>query len=245
MYPRLFRIGPVTVPTFGVVAALGLVAAILLAARGARSMRISEDSVWTLCMVMAGGTLVLSRLIIIAQVPRSFLHYPLYILTLPSVTRYGLLAALGSGLAYILVKRMPLLRTADALGPALLLFQAFLHLGSLFAGDDLGSPTHGWMGRLVRGDTGYHPVALYSALLSALAALAASAWLHRETRPGQTFGLTLALAAGIRFFIDQLRPDYVLPEALLGFLRVDQVILIGLTVVGLGFFLQRKPRDAQ
>ncbi len=231
-------------PTFGVVAALGLVAAILLAARGARVMRISEDAVWNLCMVTAAGTLLLSRLIIIAQVPRSFLHYPLYILSLPTVTRYGLLAALLSALAYALWKRLPMLRTADAVAPAALLLQGFLHLGSLFAGDDLGAPSHSWLGRLVPGDPGYHPVALYSAFLSFAAAVLASAWLGRETQAGETAGLVLALAALIRFFVDQMRPDYVLPDTMAGFLRIDQTVLIALAAAGLCFFFRRAPRHA-
>ncbi len=245
MHPHLFRIGPVTVPTFGVVAALGLVAAVLLAARGARIMRISEDAVWNLCLFTAAGTLLLSRLIIVAQVPRAFLHYPLYILTLPTVTRYGLLAALFSGLVYALRKGLPLLRTADALAPAALLLQGALHLGSMFAGDDLGSPTRTPLGRIVPGDPGYHPVALYSAVLSLAAAFCAFVWLSRETQPGETLGFSLTCAALIHFFVDQLRPDYVLPDTMLGPLRVDQTVLITLAAVGLCFLFRRGPRHAK
>ena len=97
MHPHLARIGPITIPTFGAVAAVGLVLAILLAARGARVMRISEDGVWNLCLFTAAGTLVLSRVVIVVQVWKAFLHYPLYILTLPTVTKFGLLLALLSG----------------------------------------------------------------------------------------------------------------------------------------------------
>ena len=245
MHPHLARIGPVTIPTFGAVAAAGLVLSIVLAARGARAVSISEDAVWNLCLFTAAGTLLLSRLIIIAQVPRSFLHYPMYILTLPTVTQYGLLAALVSAIAYVLLKHLPLLRTADAVAPAALLLQAFLHAGSLFAGDDLGSPTAAWMGRLIPGDRGFHPVALYAALLSLASAAVAFAFLQRERRAGETFGLALVLAALARFFIDQLRPDYVLPETMAGFLRLDQVVLIAVTAAGLCFFFKRGARHAQ
>lgn len=246
MHPHLARIGPITIPTFGAVAAIGLVLSILLAARGARTVRISEDAVWNLCLFTAAGTLVLSRLIIVAQVPKAFLHYPMYILTLPTVTRYGLLAALVSGVAYALWKRLPLLLTADAIAPAVLLLQSFLHWGSLFAGDDLGSPTFLRIGQLVRGDRGYHPVAMYAALLTLLAAAITFAWLGREWQPGETLGLALTLAALIRFFVDEFRPDYVLPETLVGhFLRVDQVILIVLAAAGLCFFFTRRTRHAQ
>ncbi|MEZ2347131.1 prolipoprotein diacylglyceryl transferase [Terriglobus sp. RCC_193] len=240
MHPHLFRIGPVTVPTFGAIAALGLVLAISLAARGARVMRLNEDAVWNLCLWMAAGTLVLSRLIIVAQVWKSFAKYPLYILTLPTVTKWGLLLALGSGAVYVLVKRLPWLRTLDALAPAALLLQAFLHLGTHFSGDDLGLATSSRLG-VVFGDQGYHPVALYSAVLTLVACAVAFVWLHRESQPGETFGLSLTLAALIRFFVDTLRPGWVLPATMIGnLLRVDQLVLVLLAVAGLSFFFQRK-----
>jgi phosphatidylglycerol:prolipoprotein diacylglycerol transferase len=243
MHPHLARIGPITIPTFGAVAALGLVLAILLAARGARVMRLSEDSVWNLCLFTAAGTMILSRLVIVVQVWKAFLHYPLYILTLPTVTKFGLLLALGSGVAYMLLKRLPWLRTADALAPAILLLQAALHLGTLFSGDDLGSGTKSPLGHIISGDQGYHPVALYSAVLSLLASAAAFVWLHRESQAGETFGLSLTMAALIRFFIDELRPTYVLPDTFVGgFLRIDQLLLTLLAAAGLCFFFKRGKR---
>ncbi len=246
MHPHLARFGPVTIPTFGAVAALGLVLAILLAARGARQLHLSEDAVWNLCLVSAAGTLLLSRVLIVAQVPAAFLHYPMYILSLPTVTKYGLLAAVLSALLYARLRRMPLLRTADALAPAALLLTAALHLGSLFAGDDLGSPTQMPVGQWIAGDRGYHPVALYATVLSLLASAATFAFLCARHRNGEVFGLGLSLAALIRFFVDELRPDYVLPESLLGhFLRVDQVVLIGLAGAGVCFFFQRRRSLAQ
>lgn len=245
MYPHLAQIGPVTIPTYGAVAALGLVLAILLAARCARLLGIREDAVWNLCLISAVGTLLVSRLVIVAQVPSAFLHYPMYILTLPTVTRYGLLAAMLTGVMYTLWQRLPLLRTADALTPGALLLQAALHLGSLFAGDDLGSPTRLRLGQWIRGDRGYHPVALYAAVLSLLCALLTYGYLRSGHRTGEVFGLGLALAALSRFFVDQVRPAYVLPDTFLGnFLRADQAVLIALAAAGLCFFFRVERRHA-
>jgi phosphatidylglycerol:prolipoprotein diacylglycerol transferase len=246
MHPHLARIGPVTIPTFGAVAALGLVMAIVLAARGARTLRINEDVMWNLCLVSAAGTLLLSRLIIIAQVGKAFLHYPLYILTLPTVTRYGLMAALLSGAAYALVHRMPMLLTVDAIAPAILLLQGALHIGTLFSGDDVGSVTAAWPGRIVPGAIGFHPVALYAGVLC-LAACGLTWWyLSRESQPGETFGLALVLSALVRFFVDQFRPAFALPETTVAnMLRIDQLALIALAVAGLCFFFQRRPHHAQ
>lgn len=240
MHPHLFHLGPVTVPTFGALAALGLVLGITLAARGARAVRLPEESVWNLCLVIAAGTLLLSRAIIVAQVWKAFLHYPLYILTLPTVTKWGLLIAAVSGAWYMLLKRLPVLRTLDAMAPAVLLLQAFLHLGTHFSGDDLGLATSLPVGRWF-GDEGYHPVALYSAVLTLVASAATYAWLHREKQPGEALGLALTLAALIRFSVDTLRPSWVLPDTTLAHaLRADQLVLTLIAAAGLCFFFDRK-----
>jgi phosphatidylglycerol:prolipoprotein diacylglycerol transferase len=244
MHPHLAHIGPIIIPTFGAVVALGLVLAITLAARGAKILRMSEDAMWNLCLWTAAGTLMLSRLVIIAQAYKAFFHYPLYILTLPTVTKYGLLLALLCGAVYIFFKQMPWLRTLDALAPALLLLQSAIHLGSLFSGDDLGAPTTAAIGNLFQFDKGYHPVALYAALLSLMAAGVTYAWLVREVRTGEAFGLGLTLAAVTRFTADLFRPSYTLPDNLVAY----QAGLTAAAAAGLCFFFtltKEEPHRAQ
>jgi phosphatidylglycerol:prolipoprotein diacylglycerol transferase len=235
MHPHLAHIGPIIIPTFGAVVAFGLVLAISFAARGAKVLGISEDAMWNLCLTTAAGTLILSRLVIVAQAWKAFFHYPLYILSLPTVTRYGLVIALLCALGYIAIKRMPWLRTLDALAPALLLLQASIHLGSLFAGDDLGAPTSAAIGNLFKFDKGYHPVALYATILSLLAAAATYLWLLREHHSGEAFGLGLTLAALTRFLADIFRPSYTLPDNLAAY----QSALTAAAAAGLCFFFTR------
>lgn len=245
MYPRLAHLGPIVIPTYGVIAAIGLVCSILFAEWCAQRAGASAERVWNLCIATALGTLVFSRLVLIAQSPRAFRTYPWLLLSLPTVTRFGLLLALLSACGYIALQRMPWLRTLDAVAPAALLFSAFLHTGSFFAGTDLGSTTALALGRLVPGDEGHHPVSLYAALASLAGAAAATAVLQKQHAPGRAFGTALSLAAVGSFFTDQFRPAYTLPQtALLGFLRVDQLVLILLTAAGMSLLLDRKGTHA-
>ncbi len=241
MHPRLFHFGHVIVPTYGVLAALGLVCAILLAEWCAPRAGVAAERVGNLCLWTAFGTLVLSRVALVLQSPRAFATYPTLILTLPTVTRFGLLLAVGSGLAYATVLRMPWLRTLDAVAPAVLLFAAFLHLGSFFAGTDLGSGTAMALGNLVPGDEGHHPVALYAAVLAVAGCVLAVVVLLRQRRPGAAFGVGLSAFAVGRFVADEFRPGYLLPQARVpGFLRVDQLLLIALTAAGMLLLLDWK-----
>lgn len=245
MHPRLAHFGSVVIPTYGVIAAAGLVCSILFAEWCAARAGVPAERVWNLCTVIAIGTLLLSRLILIAQSPRAFRTYPWLLLSLPTVTRFGLLLALASAAAYIAFARMPWLRTLDAIAPAALLFSGFLHLGSFFAGTDLGSGTTLAIGSLVSGDEGHHPVALYAAFASFLGAAIATLVLRRQRTPGRAFGTVVSMGAAGSFFSDQFRPSYTLPQTVLpGFLRIDQIFFILLTAAGMLFLLDRKGTHA-
>ncbi len=234
MYPRLFHFGHVVVPTYGVLATVGLVCAILCAERCAPRAGLSAQRVGSLCLWTATGTILLSRFALVLQSPRAFLSYPELLVSLPTVTRFGLVLALLSGLAYAMARHMPLLRAADSVAPAALLLAMFLHLGSFFAGTDLGSGTELALGNLVPGDEGHHPVALYAAALSLAGCAAALLVLKRQRRPGTAFGTGLSAFALSRYFADEFRPGYLLPQARVpGFLRADQLLLIALTAAGM------------
>lgn len=241
MHPRLFSFGHVIVPTYGVLAALGLVCAIVLAEACAPRAGMTAQRVGSLCLWAAFGTLVLSRLVLVLQSPRAFFTYPALLLSLPTVTRFGLLLALVSGVAYAAMHRLPMLRTLDAVAAPALLLAAFLHLGSFFAGTEPGTGTALAFGSLVHGDEGHHPVALYATALSLAGCAATLAMLVRQRRPGCAFGIALSSFAAGRYIADEFRPGYLLPQARVpGFLRVDQVLLIALTVAGMLLLMERK-----
>ncbi len=236
MHPRLFHFGHVIVPTYGVLAAVGLVCAILLAEWCAPRAGVAADRAGSLCVWTAFGTLLLSRVALVVQSPRAFAMYPTLLLSLPTVTRFGLVLALMSGFAYAVLRRMPVWRTLDAVVPTALLFATFLHLGSFFAGTEPGSRTVLAVGNLVPGDEGHHPVALYAAALTMAgcgAAMAALLYLRRR-RQGVVFGVGLGAFAVSRFLADEFRPGYLLPQARVpGVLRVDQIVLILLAATGM------------
>lgn len=246
MHPRLFHFGHVIVPTYGVLAALGLVCAIVLAEWCAPRAGLAADRVGSLCLWAAFGTLVLSRVALVLQSPRAFALYPTLILTLPTVTKFGLVLALLSGAVYAAVLRLPWLRTLDAVAPAVLLFATFLHVGSFFAGTDLGSGTSVALGNLVPGDEGHHPVALYAAMLAMTGCALTTAVLLRQKRAGAAFGTGLGAFAVGRFVADEFRPAYLLPQVRVpGFLRVDQLLLIALTAAGMLCWIDWKRNHAE
>ena len=242
MYPRLTHIGHIVIPTFGAAFALGLVLALLLSLRCARLARMHEDAVWNLSIFICAATLVLSRLVLIASSPAMFLRFPLLVLSLPTLTRFGPLLAAGAAAAWIYGKRMPWRSTLDALAAPALLLLTFLHLGHFFAGDDLGTGTTLAIGRLVPGDEGHHPVALYAAIgCAAITVICYMALRSRRALPGTSFGIAVALLAAQRFTADEFRPLYLLPHTRLdSALRLDQWALLAAVVAGGALLMQGK-----
>ena len=246
MHPRLAHFGSLVIPTYSVVAALGLIAAFLFAEWCAPRAGLARDRIWTLSLAVLIGTVVLSRLALAIELWPSFRSYPRLVLTLPTLTKFGPALVLLSAAACIAAMRLPWLRTLDAVTPAALLLLTALHLGGFFAGNDLGSHTSSAIGNLVPGDEGHHPVALYAAFLTALACGASLLTLLRDNRAGRTFGVGLAAVAIARFLADEFRPGYLLPSAgLPGFLRADQLLLLALAVAGMLLLLDWRPRHAE
>lgn len=245
MHPHLFHLGPVTLQTYGAVAALGLVLAMMLAARNARVAGLEEDAVWSACLAAIVGTLVVSRIVLAMENLRAFRLYPLLILTLPTVTRYGLGVSVLSGVAYAMYRRLPLRALGDAVAPAAMLLAAFLHFGNLMAGNDIGSATTGAFGRLVpslhsANGIGSHPVALYSAVAHLLIAGLGVWYLPRRRHAGEVLGGTVMLSAAARFLIDCVRPAPIEAGTVFAGLRVDQYLLLCIVVTGGTLLLQSK-----
>ncbi|ADV81210.1 prolipoprotein diacylglyceryl transferase [Terriglobus saanensis] len=245
MHPHLFHLGPVTLQTYGAVAALGLVLAMVLAARNARVTGLEEDAVWSACLVAIVGTLVVSRIVLVSENLRAFRLYPLLILTLPTVTRFGLAVSVLSGVAYAMYRRLPLRILGDAVAPAAMLLASFLHFGDLMAGNDVGSATTGVFGRLVpsmhsANGIGSHPVALYSAVAHLLIAALGVWYLPRRRHAGEVLGGTVMLAAAARFLIDCLRPAPIEVGTVFAGLRFDQYLLLCIVVSGGALLLQSK-----
>ena len=246
MHPRLAQFGPLVIPTYSVVAAVGLIYALVFAEWCAPRAGVPRERIWNLCLAVLLGTVVLSRLVLIAELFAAFRTYPRLVLFLPTLTKFGPAIVLVCFLAYAAPTRMPWLRTLDAIAAPSLLLLTALHVGSFFAGNDLGSGTSLSIGNLVPGDEGHHPVALYAAALTLSACVASLVTLLRQHRPGRAFGVALAGGAMARYFADEFRPSYLLTDLRVpGFLRADQLLLIALTTAGMLLLLTPKVRHAQ
>jgi len=92
--PGFVRVGGVHVPVYGIFAALGLIAALLLSQRTAVKVGLSANALWDAGVFAVIAAFVASRTLLVAFDLQAFLKFPLLVLALPSLT-YGGMALTG------------------------------------------------------------------------------------------------------------------------------------------------------
>lgn len=206
--PGMISLGPLRVPLFGVLAALGVIAALLLSQRTARHTSVSPSALWDAGMVLVAASFLASRLLLILAAPQTFRRVPVTVLLLPSLTPFAVLLACAATLLWLRWKRLPLREVLDAWAPCVAVFFAVLSLAHLAEGTDAGMPTRLPWGVVTPGDHilgRVHPVQLYAfAAWLAIAAVTLRV-LHRRSWSGEAAAWALALGGTASFLLDLLR----------------------------------------
>jgi len=231
VHPILLHFGHITLPTFGVLAAVGLMAALGLSLRTAVLAGLSPDRLWNAGLFVLLSAFVLSRLLLIVMYLHAFFTYPFLLLAVPSLTPLGLLLTGIVTLFYLRVRRLPLLATLDAWAPCATLIWAFLALGHFAVGSAPGLPTAlPWGMAMFPGAARLHPVALYAALLAIFLTVALFLQLRRRQRRGDTAALALAAVGVAQFLLTFLRQPYIDAVPSGGILDPIQWVALGMIV---------------
>ncbi|HEY1995137.1 MAG TPA: prolipoprotein diacylglyceryl transferase family protein [Edaphobacter sp.] len=238
MHPYLLHSGHLLLPTFGVLAAVGLMAALTLSLRTAAIVGLVPDKLWNAGLFTLLSAFALSRLLLIAANLHDFFAYPILLLMVPSLTAGGIVLTVIATAIYLRTRNLPLLDTLDAWSPCATLIWAFLALGHFAEGTDAGLPsTLPWAIAIPPSSIRLHPVALYAALAAAILTLGLLRALQRRHRPGDTFALALATSGTAQFLLTFLRQP--LPDS--NFLDPIQWIAVGMIALA-GLVLLLQPR---
>jgi phosphatidylglycerol:prolipoprotein diacylglycerol transferase len=238
MHPYLLHSGHLLLPTFGVLAAVGLMAALTLSLRTAAIVGLDPDRLWNAGLFTLLSAFALSRLLLIGANLRNFLTYPILLLMVPSLNATGILLTILATAIYLRLRHLPLLDTLDAWSPCATLTWAFLALGHFAEGTDAGLPTTlPWGLRIPPNTIRLHPVALYAAIAAAILTLLLLRQLSRRRHPGDTLVLTLVAAGATQFLLTFFRQPY--PDT--GLLDPIQWISLAM-IAAAGIILLLQPR---
>ncbi len=256
MHPVLIHIGLFLIPSYGAMAALGILFALTLALRTARIVGVNPNHLWNLCIVALFTALAGSRLLLVIVNWTVVRSHPAWLFSLAMI-HHPLLAAAGSLFALIAAaiyarrQRMPLRSTADAVAAPLALFLAFEQFGALLAGSGYGTETTArwaviytnpltahWSGTPL--GVPVHPVQAYAALAFLTIAISLLVWLPYRRQQGDIAGFWLLSTGAAVYFTEFWRDPEARGALLPGVLDGPQVAAVALVLTGALLLRQRE-----
>ncbi|CDF57201.1 prolipoprotein diacylglyceryl transferase [Thermobrachium celere] len=242
MHPILFRIGNITIYSYGFMMVVGILSAILLTIYRAKKQGISEDVVMDIAIYgVIAGIIGAKLLFLIAEAP--------YIFKNPAVLKdmitggfvvYG--ALIGGVLAayiYCRIKKVDFLKMFDIAAPSIAIAQGFGRIGCLFAGCCYGRETTSPFGIVFKNSpfapngVKLIPTQIISSVGDFLIGFILLYFSTKTNKKGQVAGLYMILYSVGRFFVEFLRND---PRGNVLFLSTSQFICIFVFIIGIYVF---------
>lgn len=223
MFPVLFRIGSFEVTSFGVLVAIGVLAALALLRRELRWAGLDHQAGTDAGLVAVIGGLVGSKLLFVLEHASEPLRDTL--LARGGLSWFGgLLGGFLAGAIMVVRGGLPLWPMVAAAAPAVALGHAIGRIGCFLVGDDYGRPSSlPWAVAFPKGfpptAARVHPAQLYEAFPLGVLAWMLVRWRRGGVSDREIIGRYLLLAGGLRFAIE--------------FVRVNRAVFLGLTTAHL------------
>ena len=247
MYNDLFSIGPITFHTYGVMVAIGVLAALFTGEARAKKRNMDADALYPmtfLCVVL--GFCAAKVLFCIVEW-KSFIQNPLNMLSNSGFVVYGgILGGVLTAYAYCRIKKLSFVDYFDLMMPSVALAQAFGRLGCFFAGCCYGRETDSFIG-ISFSQSNYAPngVKMIPTQLFSSAGMFVIAgilfWYGREKKPRTKVGaLYLILYSIGRFTIEFFRNDY---RGEIGIFSTSQFISFFVLALGIFLFFRKQKSE--
>ena len=256
MFPRIIDYGHFVLPTYGLMAALGLICGLMLIIHLGRRQGLDPEKLWNLGILAVLSGIVGAKALYLYNERADYLQNPRQLFTLSTlqaggVWSGGVLLALILCVWYMRRNGMPILRTCDVFAPGLALGHAFGRIGCFAAGCCYGRETHvPWavtfhnpLAAEIVGtplNVPLHPTQLYEFVVE-LANCLFLVWLiKRKKFEGEILGTYLIIYGVARYFIEFFRGDPGRGQ-FIGFLTTTQFVALLLVVGGGLLWMRRAP----
>lgn len=247
------KIGPVTFHMYGLMIAIGFLAALLLCLYRGKKKNLSEDIIYGIFFCAIFGGIAGSRILYyIVEIPH-IIEDPSILWNFKNgyVVYGGIIGGVLTSLIYCKIKKQRFLTYFDLVMPAVSLAQGFGRLGCFFAGCCYGRETDAWYGitfhnsAFAPNDVKLIPTQLISSAGNFLFCALLLIYAKREPKEGRVAAVYLLLYGIGRFLIEFLRNDY---RGSVGVLSTSQLISIGIVALGVVLFavapkLEKKEAD--
>lgn len=239
---KTIDIGFLKLHVWGIFAALGFLAAILIAAREARRRKLDEEVIYDAAPWVIIGSVIGARIVFLLENPWA-VSGPLDIISVWNgglAFHGGLFGGILAFLAYVKRKKISLWKYADAIAPAIAVGHAIGRIGCFATGLHIGRETSVPWAVMYEGKL-RHATPLYE-FLGLIGIFAFLLWLGNrkmsKSLEGIVFAAYVASYSLLRFAVEFYRED----PTYYG-LTIAQYLAIGLFLASLGFILLKIRRQ--
>ena len=218
MFPNLFSVGPLTMHTYGLMAALGVAAAITVTILSAKKEGFTTDQVMDMGFIMILSAIIGARLLYVLIKLPYYIKNPLEIFELwhgGLVFSGGVIAVIISMAFYLKRHNISFWKTGDLWAPGVAIGQAIGRIGCFMAGCCYGKPTHCILGvtftnpdSLAPRGVPIHPTQLYSSAAGFIIFVILIILKSKKRFNGQVILWFFILHSTARLAIERFRGDY-------------------------------------
>lgn len=238
MKNELFSIGPFTVYGYGLMIAIGILAAYVTAEYRAKKHGLDPDKIFYLVIWAVVGGFAGAKVLYFLTRLKDIMENPRVLLDLADgfVVYGGIIGGIFSAMAYCKIKKMPFLKYFDLVMPSVALAQGFGRIGCFLAGCCYGRETDSALG-IVFHNSSYSPngvkllpTQLISSGLDFLLCAVLILLDRKKKGDGQIAGAYLVLYSIGRFILEFYRGDLI--RGNVGALTTSQFIAIFVALAG-------------
>lgn len=253
MHPVLFKIGPLTIHTYGVLVAAGFLLGLGLAVRQAKKEGISSNKIVDLGFYMLIAAIIGSRVLFVVINSAYYFKNPIAILKIWEgglVFYGGILFVIPVAIWYIKKNGLGIWGTGDIFAPSIAVGHAIGRLGCFSAGCCYGKPAEGlpWAVTFINPESlapigiPLHPTQLYESAGEFINFLLLITLRRYQSFKGQLFWTYILLYSVLRFTVEFFRGDKA-RGFMDGGLSISQgisIIMFAGAIVGLMVFRKKE-----
>lgn len=243
MKNELFTIGPFTIYGYGLMIAIGIMAAYLVGEYRAKKKGLNPDYIFYYVIWCVIGGFLGSKLLYFITDIKNIIKDPSVLLSLSDgwVVYGGIIGGIVSAIIYSKLKKINFLAYFDLLIPSVALAQGFGRIGCQFAGCCYGHETHSPIGVVFHeslyapNGVSLVPTQLISSGLNFIHFLVLIWFAKRKKADGQVGALYLILYSIGRFILEYFRGDLL--RGSVGTLSTSQFISIFTVIAGIVLYI--------
>jgi len=244
MYNDILKIGSLSIHGYGLMIGIGVIVALVVAAKRAKKRGLNTDFVYSLGLVTLVFGFIGAKLLYCIVEIESFLNEPMRVLSGSGFVLYGgIIGGILTAMIYCKYKKAGFFEYFDLAVPSVALAQGFGRIGCFLAGCCYGRETDSAIGIMFHNSSiapngiKLIPTQLFSSAGNFLIAIVLLLYARKDRKTGKVGALYLIFYSVGRFIIEFFRNDY---RGNIGILSTSQFISLIIFATGAAMIFMKE-----